>query len=50
MHKHHPDIKLKWCEHSLDPHGYCDCNIEHRGNIEVDIVKMIFEHHSNRTW
>ena len=50
MHKNHSDQKLKWCEHSLNPNEYCDCKIEHRGNIKVDILKIICEHHSNRTW
>ena len=50
MHKYHPDIKLKWCEHSLYPHEYCECEIDQCDHIQVNILKMICDHHSYRTW
>jgi hypothetical protein len=50
MCKYHPDIELKWCKHSLHPHEYCECEIDQRDNIEIDVLKMMCDHHSNRTW
>ena len=50
MCKYHSDIELIWCEHSLNPNEYCKCEMEQRGNVKVDVLKMICDHHSNRTW
>ena len=50
MCKYHPDMEINWCEHSLNPYEYCKCEIDQRDNIEVDVLKMMCDHHSNRTW
>ena len=50
MCKYHPDIELNWCEHSLNPYECCKCEIDQRDDIEVDVLKMLCDHHSNRTW
>ena len=50
MCKYHPDMELSCCEHSLNPNEYCKCEIDQRDNIEVDVLKMLCDHHSNRTW
>ena len=50
MCKYHPDIELIWCEHSLNPYEYCKCEMKQQGDIEVDVLKMMCDHHSNRTW
>ena len=50
MRKYHPDIELNWCEHSLNPYENCKCELDQRDNIKVDVLKMMCEHHSNRTW
>ena len=52
MSKYHPQIQLNWCEHSSHPYEYCNCEIDQHNDIrvDIDILKTICEHHSNRKW
>jgi hypothetical protein len=55
MEKYFPDLDLKWCSHSLEPFDGCDCEnpippLHCKENIFVNILQMLCDRHSERTW